>query len=142
MERHAPRLDEFSTDQPARPMRIVIAHSDAAYVADLHERLQLRGCVVHVARSGEQARLLAHRTRAEIVVLDSEMPLESGWLTADKLRREHSARVIVVTPEFTFQDRRFGEFVHAAAIVDRLAGPEAVLDKIDDLEYRPAPCNA
>jgi DNA-binding response OmpR family regulator len=141
MERHAPRLDDL-TEQVARPVRVVVAHGNLAYLAALQERLQQHGCSVHVAHSGEQARMLARRIHADIVVLDSEMPFESGWLTAEKLRRERqNARAIVVTPEATFTDRRFAEFICAAAIVDGAEGPEAVLERIDEIMKRTR-CNA
>jgi DNA-binding response OmpR family regulator len=113
----------------------VIAHGDAEYVGELHERLQQRCCVVHVARSGEQARLLTRWCRAELVILDGTMPLESGWLTADKLGRENSrVRCIVVVAERTHKDRQFGEFVQAYAVVDRAEGAEAILETLDELE--------
>jgi DNA-binding NtrC family response regulator len=135
VERQVAGLGELPADRPARPRHIVIAHSDAEYVTDVQEALQLRGGAVHVARSGEQARLLAHRYRAVLVVLDSQMPLESGWLTADKLARDNPrARVVVVTPELTVKDRIFASFVQATAVVDQIEGPAAILEKLDELE--------
>jgi DNA-binding response OmpR family regulator len=135
MERNILRLGELPVERPARPSHIVIAHSDAEYVTDLQEALQLRGSFVHVAHSGEQARVLARRYRAVLVVLDSDMSLESGWLTADKLARENPrVRVILVTPELTDKDRIFASFVQATAVVDRVEGPGAILEKLDELE--------
>ncbi len=135
MERHSTTLGELPVEWPARPSHIVIAHSDAEYVTDVQEALQLRGCAVHAARSGEQARELARRYRAVLVVLDSEMPLESGWLTADKLARENPrARIVVVTPELTDKDRELASFVQATAVVDRIEGPAAIVERLEELE--------
>jgi DNA-binding NtrC family response regulator len=135
MERYTRRLDEYPFENTVRPTHIVIAHSDSQYVVELGDRLLQRGCAVHFARNGDQARLLAHHWRADVVVLDTDMHFESGWLTADKLGREdENVRTILVAPEVTYRDRQLARFVHAYAVVDQLEGPEAIVDKLDEME--------
>ncbi len=136
MERQRLRLDQLHAHWSAPSGHIVIAHHDGEYAAELHERFAERGYAVHLARSGDQARFLARRFRAATAVLDSEMPFESGWLTADKMRRDNpSVTIILVTPVPTFEDRQLAEFIHASAVVDRLDGPEAVAAQLDELEW-------
>jgi ActR/RegA family two-component response regulator len=75
-----------------------------------------RGWDVYQTKSGPEARRLARMVSADLIVLDTFLPEESGWLTCEKLTREiPGARVVLVDPD----PRRaaLAEFVGAAALV-------------------------
>ena len=140
MQRKVFRLHEVRAERAVPRPHMVIGHTDQEFAAQLHERFQQHGYSVHLARSGEQARFLTRRFQASLVVLETELPEESGWLTCDKLTRESpSARVILVSPVTTGEERNFAWFVHASAIVDQMDGADAVFDEIDEIELEPWP---
>jgi hypothetical protein len=67
---------------------------------------------------------------ANFVVLGTELPEESGWLTCDKLVREHPGlKVILVSVEQGLSSKQFAAFVGATTLVDRNAGPLVLLDE-------------
>jgi hypothetical protein len=64
----------------------------------------------------------------QLVVLEADLPGESGWLTCEKLTGEQSpVRVLLVGPAPTPEQHAFAAFVGAAALVDRAGGAAALL---------------
>src|SRR5205807_203972 len=79
-----------------------------------------RGWDVYRARTGPEARRLARMMEPELVLLDTDLPEESGWLTCDKLTREQPhARVILVGASTAPQNDQLAAFVGASALVNR-----------------------
>src|SRR6476646_3435582 len=64
-----------------RRPHVVLAHSDAAYAAGVARAFRRHGWVVAPAASGPEARRLASALAADLVVLEADLPAESGWLT-------------------------------------------------------------
>jgi CheY-like chemotaxis protein len=110
---------------------LVLAGFDGA-VARAFRR---RGWDVYPARTGPEARRLARMVQADLVVLDTNLPEESGWLTCEKLTGElPGIRVVLID-----QDPRraaLAEFVGAAAFVGS-EGLSALLE-MDPAEALPA----
>jgi CheY-like chemotaxis protein len=104
---------------PYRPC-LILAHADPVY-ADLTCRLfRRRGWDVYRARTGPEARRLARMMEPELVLLDTDLSEESGWLTCDKLTREQPhTRVILVGAATTPRDEQLAAFVGARALVNR-----------------------
>jgi CheY-like chemotaxis protein len=103
----------------------------AGFEAGLARSFRRRGWDVYPATSGPEARRLARMLGADLVVLDTFLPEESGWLTCEKLTRElPGIRVVLVDPD----PRRaeLAEFVGAAALVGR-QGLTALLE-LDPVE--------
>jgi DNA-binding response OmpR family regulator len=104
---------------------LVLAGFDAAAARELRRR----GWDVYPARTGPEARRLARMLEADLVVLDTLLPEESGWLTCEKLTREvPGVRVILVDPAPDAQRAELAEFVGAAALVGRHDGLEELLE--------------
>src|SRR5207302_1636267 len=86
---------------------------------------------VHLASSGPQARRLVRRFSPEVLVLDTSLRDESGWLTCAKLRTcEGAPRIILVAPDSSYEDRALADFVGASALLPRGAGPSALLKEV------------
>jgi DNA-binding response OmpR family regulator len=101
-----------------RPPRVVIGHRDTGYASCLGQQLAEVGWESVVADSAAQARILARGKRTVAVLLDVELPDESGWLTCDKVTRERPELCVVLLSNDTRpEDRRFATFVGARAIV-------------------------
>ena len=99
---------------------LILAHADSVY-ADLTCRSFRRlGWDVYRARTGPEVRRLARLMQPELVLLDTDLPEESGWLTCDKLTREQPrTRVILVGAATAPRDDQFAAFVGASALVNR-----------------------
>jgi hypothetical protein len=77
------------------------------------------GWDVYTARTGPEARRLARMMEADLVVLDTGIGEESGWLTCEKLTREvPGVRVVLVDREPDSVGADLAEFVGAAALID------------------------
>ena len=86
-------LKESPTTRP----RLVLAHADPLYAALVRQIFLRLRWNVHITASGVQAREMVGELSPAMVILDAELPDESGWLTCAKLlRAEPRLRVIVV----------------------------------------------
>jgi CheY-like chemotaxis protein len=78
------------------------------------------GWDVYPARTGPEARRLARMVEADLVVLDTQVAEESGWLTCEKLTSEvPGVRVILVDRNPDPHGEDLAEFVGAAVLIDR-----------------------
>ncbi len=117
-------VDEFAEYRPC----LVLAHADPVYAAQALRTFRRRGWDVYAARSGPEARRLARMLQPHLVLLQADLPEESGWLTCDKLSRENPLiRVVLVAADPTLYHADFAAFVVAAALVDRRDGMAALL---------------
>src|SRR5262249_46516108 len=89
------------------PSSLVIAHKDPVYAALICRTFRTLGWDVHLAESGPEVRRLARCLINAIVVLDANLTEESGWLTCEKLLREHPGlKVILVDVDRTPSNER------------------------------------
>jgi DNA-binding response OmpR family regulator len=110
--------------------QLIVAHSDPAYVASVERSFRQRGWAVFTADSGPQARRLVRRLAPALVVLEANLPGESGWLTSAKLRQDRPAsRVVLVSPGPTAFEEDFAAFL-GATLVSRPDGAEPLLEMV------------
>ena len=110
---------------------VVIAHTDTAYVLGVARAFRRHGWEVAIAAVGQEVRRLAALLPARLVVLETRLPDESGWLTCAKLTvgggRE---RVILVADNEDDRDDQFAEFAGATRIVTRDEGLDPLLEEV------------
>src|SRR5438046_5662328 len=100
--------------------RLVLAYADSAHAALSARHLRRLGWEVHLASSGPDARRLAQMLAPEVVILDTQLPDESGWLTCAKMVQQNGAqRVVLVSAEVTPEEMRLADTVGAAALLSR-----------------------
>jgi DNA-binding response OmpR family regulator len=120
-------------DIPSQPC-LVLAHPDPAFAALASRSFRRLGWDVYLARTGPEARRLARMLQAHLVILDADLPEESGWLTCDKLTRElPHVKVLLTKSEPTLQDERLAAFVGASALINRHDGTTALLRQASDM---------
>lgn len=74
--------------------------------------------LVQRATSAEEARRLYYREPTELVVIHADLPDETGWLFACKLRLTWpSARVWVYTPRCTAKELVLAEFIGVEEVI-------------------------
>jgi DNA-binding response OmpR family regulator len=97
--------------------RLVVAHSDDTYVAQVCQSFRLRGWDVYPAPSGPEARWFARDFGARALLLEADLPGESGWLTAAKASRElPQLKIFLTSLNPSGERRRFAAFVGAILI--------------------------
>src|SRR3954447_4782484 len=83
----------FMIARTQKPMsfrpRLVLAYADSAHAALSCRHLRRQGWEVHLASSGFEARRLVRLLAPQVVVLDTDLREESGWLTCAKLKLEN-----------------------------------------------------
>lgn len=91
--------------EPAR-IRVAIVEDDAILREELAWYLGLHGCQVQVANSGRSLDDLLPRSPVDVVVLDLNLPGESGFDIAERLRRHSPALgIIMLTARSALLDR-------------------------------------
>jgi DNA-binding response OmpR family regulator len=107
---------------------LIVACRDPRHAALIGEAFRRRGFSVHPARDGREARALARSLILPVVILGTDQPEESGWLTCAKLRHEHPhLRVFLVAPQLTPQRRRFAIYLGAAGLLGQQDDPRALV---------------
>jgi DNA-binding response OmpR family regulator len=110
-----------------------MAYADSVHAALSARHFRRLGWEVHLASNGPEARRLARNLAPEVVILDTQMPDESGWLTCAKLMMENGAqKVVLVSPELTAEEERLAATVGASVIVERQQGVVALIDQVMD----------
>lgn len=111
--------------------QVVIAHSDTAYVLGVARAFRRHGWDAAIAAVGQEARRLAALHSARLVVLETDLPDESGWLTCAKLNvGDGGPAVILVAEEADECDADFAGFVGAARLVTRDEGLDPLLEEV------------
>src|SRR5262249_9798575 len=91
------------------------------------------GWEVHQANTGPEARRLARALRPQIVILDTELREESGWLTCAKLTLEDPTfKVILVSDEVTTEQQIYAETAGAVALVGREDGLPGLVGEVHE----------
>jgi CheY-like chemotaxis protein len=115
---------------PFRPC-LVLAYADSAHAVQSCRQLRRLGWEVHLTSSGVEARQLAEALAPAVVVLDTDLRDESGWLTCAKLLQERPGqRVVLVADAVTAEAGRFADHVGAARLVTRQAGAAALVEHV------------
>jgi CheY-like chemotaxis protein len=110
---------------------LILGHSDLAYAASARRGLRQLGWDVYLASTGPEARRLAKMLNPEIVVLDTDLAEESGWLTCEKLvRDEIPLKVFLVSKTVNPVSEEFRQFVGAAGLISYHEGVEGLVDQV------------
>lgn len=111
--------------------QLVLAHANAGYAKSVGRYYQRLGWETHLATSALEARRMVRELTPEVVVLGTDLPDESGWLTCDKLLDENpEQKIVLVTDQSTPANRRFANFVGATALVNEEGGVQALADEV------------
>lgn len=121
--------EEQRTNAATSPC-LIVAHGDSAYEAAIARGFRRLGWDVYLARSGPEVRRLVTLLDADGVLLDAELPQESGWLTCEKLTAEHPlVKVVLITSEPGPLNLQFAAFVGASTLIRRDDGLEALIEE-------------
>jgi DNA-binding response OmpR family regulator len=100
--------------------RLVLGYGDSSRAAQCARALRRLGWEVHQAGTAVEIRRLTLALAPDLVVLDTDLPDESGWLTCAKLRVDlPEMKIVLVDPQRTPQRERFAAFVGASQVISR-----------------------
>jgi len=106
-------------DAGFRPL-LVLAYVDSAHAAHCGRYFRRLGWEVRLVASAGEARRLVADCNPRAVVLDTELPDESGWLTCAKIMQEcPECRVFLLAPERGYDTNQNLASVNAAGVVCR-----------------------
>jgi response regulator NasT len=120
------------SQQPVRPVRVVIAEDEALIRMDLAEMLADEGYeVVGQAGDGQQAVEMAEELRPELVILDVKMPVLDGIAAAERIAAQRIAPVVMLT---AFSQRDLVERARDAGAMAYLVKPFSQSDLAPAIE--------
>src|SRR5262245_6957966 len=112
--------------------RLLLVYSDSGYASQVGRYFRRLGWEVRMAPRSCDARKQVADFRPNYVVIDVDMPEESGWLTAAKMMMSPgAARVILQTASRYDHDGRFADFLELDGMAAREDGVEALAEMID-----------
>ena len=111
--------------------QLVVAHANAGYAKSVSRYYHRLGWDSHLASSAPEVRQLVRELSPAVVVLGTDWPGESGWLTCGKLLDEHpDLKVVLVTEHSTPANHRFACFLGAAALVNEESGVHTLAEEV------------
>ncbi len=118
--------------RPARIReRVVVALNDTVFASWIARHVRRLGWGVHLTQSGSDARRLCQAHSPQVVVLDTQLPDQSGWLTCEKiLRDDPTIKVILFASHSEPNENAFADFVGPARLIRQNEGIQAVVDEI------------
>ncbi len=120
---------------------LVVGHADPQVRAELTYQFRRLGWDAHAAANGPAVRRLATRWRPSVVVMATDLPGESGWLTAAKLCHERpEVEMVLIERDLAPEHPSFARFVGAALVVSEQKGINEVLRAV--AQVAPAPTAA
>lgn len=111
--------------------RVVLGIDDTVFAAWIARRLRRLGWGVHLTRSGAEARRLCQEYSPQVVVLDTRLQDQSGWLTCEKIGRDDpTLKVILLDSKQEPNAAAFADFVGPAKLIRQEEGVQAIIDEI------------
>lgn len=120
-------------DGPPAGARLLVAHPDPRFTVQTHRHFRQLGWEVWRAGTALEVRRLTRKVRPTLIVLATELPDESGWLTCAKLvRQQRGLKVLLVDARPTPEGREFAAFVGAAGLVAEDEAGDWLLEEVVD----------
>jgi DNA-binding response OmpR family regulator len=99
-----PEVEPKPVEAASQEKLILIVDDDETIVRMLSDQLTLSGYKAIAAPDGEQAVMIAHRKRPDLILLDIAMPGLHGFSVIDKLRQSDHTKSIPIVIVSAFND--------------------------------------
>lgn len=124
----------------AKPLKVLIADSNATNCRTLKSMLEAAGHEVQVAGDGEGALAALERSRFDVAVIDIKMPQMGGYEVA-KLYRvgqggDGRMGIVALTAEASAETERLGRDAGVDAVLSKPVEAEQLLRTIDEVHAR------
>ena len=122
-------------------MKILVVEDDRKVAGFIEQGLKEEGYVVDVAPDGDEALMLAHVYRYDVILLDVVLPKKNGFQVATELRRDGRATPILMltsldagADDYLSKPFQFEELLARIRALQRRGGAE----RLEVLRYGPA----
>jgi DNA-binding response OmpR family regulator len=110
---------------------LILAYADSAHAALCGRYFRRHGWEVRLVASAAEVRRLLDTFSPRAIVLDTELPDESGWLTCAKIMHEDPSRIVILlAPECSPESLHQAANVNAVGLVGRHDPMEDLADMI------------
>ena len=117
-----------------RPPQILLVEDDAMLLEVLAEALRRAGYSFETARNGDEAIEKAYRLKPDAVLLDIDLPGQSGYLVAAKLKvAKPSPKVLFLTAMPRGQSDRIATFLCVDGILHKPFAVRKLLGTVETL---------
>lgn len=124
------RVPSFPESRP----QVLLVEDDAMLLEVLAEALRREGYSFETARNGDEAIEKAYRSNPEVVLLDIDLPGQSGYLVAAKLKvAKPSPKVLFLTALPRGQSDRVASFLHVDGIMHKPFAVRKLLGTVERL---------
>jgi DNA-binding response OmpR family regulator len=108
-----------------------LGYADSAHASHCARHFRRQGWEVHLIPSGVDTRRLASDLAPRVVILDTDLPDESGWLTAAKILLDRpEQKLYLVGKERTEANQRYAAYLGAAGFLTRDESPVTVAEEV------------
>jgi two-component system OmpR family response regulator len=119
---------------PDQRPQILLVEDDAMLLEVMAESLRREGYNFETARNGDEAVEKAYRLNPDVVLLDIDLPGQSGYLVAAKLKMvQPSPKVLFVTALPRGQADRVATFLHVDGIMHKPFAVRKLLGTVERL---------
>lgn len=116
-------MTKIQTTRRARPL-LLLGYGDSAFAAQVSRHFRRHGWEVRQTSRGHHVRDLANSLAPDIVVLDVDLPGQSGWLTAVKLRLDRPGqKILLIGDGRSTGAENLATFVEVDGYFNRQEGP-------------------
>jgi two-component system phosphate regulon response regulator PhoB/two-component system alkaline phosphatase synthesis response regulator PhoP len=121
-------------NSPERRPQILLVEDDATLLEVMAEALRREGYCFETARNGDEAIDKAYRLNPEVVLLDIDLPGQSGYLVAAKLKvAKPSPKVLFLTALPRGQSDRVASFLRVDGIMHKPFAVRKLLGTVEAL---------
>ena len=111
--------------------RLVFGYGNSALAANWGRWFRRNGWEVHLAATAEETYDLVHRLAPTAVILEVDLPDESGWLACAKLTLTHPDRQIyLLSDRLAESNQALARFSGAVGLFDKASSHYEVFDEI------------
>ena len=119
-----------SHDKAFRP-RMVLAYVDSAFSSLAARQFRRLGWEVYLASTAEDAHRLTAALAPLVVIIDTELPEESGWLVCAKLLMDQpKPKIILIGPMYSEESKQRATFLGASGFLGRTDGVTALIAEV------------
>lgn len=111
--------------------RLLLAYSDSAHASQCGRFFRRLGWEVRMVPCGFEARRQVYEFQPTILVVDADLPEESGWLTCAKIVLDRpQAKILVQVPFRDEESEKQVQFLGLDGLVSREEGVEGLAGAI------------
>ena len=117
--------------------RVLIIDNDQSVRQSLSRALRSEGCAVEEVASGQDAPGILARETTDLVLLDLNMPVVSGWEALDRIKETNPGLPVIVITANPNDHRLAANGREVAAVLEKPFGVPALLDLIKQIVAEP-----